>query len=494
MSVTRTSPRLTFAIVAIGVCSYSLLQSVSVPTMPLIQAELETDQATASWILTAFLLSASVATPIIGRMGDSFGKRRMYVWSLAALTAGAVLAAVAPSIEVMIGARVLQGLGGGTLPLAFAILRDELPKERVAGAIALTSSLLSMGFAAGIVLAGPVAETLGFRALFLLPALVAAGAAISVLRMVPESPVLTREPIPLLPALLLTGWLVALLLGVSQAPTWGWTAPATIGLLGAAGVLLALWVRVEWTCAQPLVDLRLMGRRGVWSANLVALLIGIAMYASFGFIPQLIQTPEATGYGFGASVTVSGYLMLPTAVASFLCGLVSARLAELVGMRRILVIGGGITAISLAMIAFVHAEPWQMCLASALSGLGTGLVFANLANAVVAAVPPEHTGVATGMNANIRTVGGTIGSAVMTSVVTVETLPSGYPVEQGYINGFVFLAIVATAAAFAAMLIPAARRDTPSALETPARRSVSPVTRDVSPISRDVTDMPCRST
>jgi EmrB/QacA subfamily drug resistance transporter len=489
MSVPHTSPRLTFAIVAIGVCSYSLLQSVSVPTMPLIQTELETDQATGSWILTAFLLSASVATPIIGRMGDSFGKRRMYVWSLAALTAGALLAAAAPNIEVMIGARVLQGLGGGTLPLAFAILRDELPKERVAGAIALTSSLLSMGFAAGIVLAGPVAETLGFRALFLLPALVAAGAAICALRMVPESPVLTREPIPLLPALLLAGWLVALLLGVSQAPSWGWTAPATIGLLGAAAVLLAAWIRVEWTARLPLVDLRLMGRRGVWTANLVALLIGIAMYASFGFIPQLTQTPSSAGYGFGASVTVAGYLMLPTAITSFLCGLVSARLADLIGMRSILVIGGLLTAVSLVMVAFVHDQPWQMCVAAGLSGLGTGLVFANLANAVVAAVPPEHTGVATGMNANIRTVGGTIGSAVMTSIVTAQTLPSGYPAEQGYINGFGFLALVALGAALAAMLIPLAPRRV-----APVGRDVTYAGRSVAPVDREGTEMPCRPT
>jgi predicted MFS family arabinose efflux permease len=339
------------------------------------------------------------------------------------------------------------------------------------------------------VLAGPVAETLGFRALFLLPALVAAGAAICALRMVPESPVLTREPIPLLPALLLAGWLVALLLGVSQAPSWGWTAPATIGLLGAAAVLLAAWIRVEWTARLPLVDLRLMGRRGVWTANLVALLIGIAMYASFGFIPQLTQTPSSAGYGFGASVTVAGYLMLPTAITSFLCGLVSARLADIIGMRSILVIGGLLTAVSLVMVAFIHDEPWQMCVAAGLSGLGTGLVFANLANAVVAAVPPEHTGVATGMNANIRTVGGTIGSAVMTSIVTAETLPSGYPAEQGYINGFGFLALIALGAALAAMLIPLAPRKV-----APVGRDVTYAGRGVAPVDREGSEMPCRPT
>ena len=456
----RARHRLTFSVLAVGVCSYSLLQSMTVPALPRIQQELNTNQSTAAWVLTAFLLAASVATPIGGRLGDSFGKRRMLVVSLCALSVGAVVAALATSIEVMIAARVVQGLGGGALPLAFGIIRDELPPRRIPGAIAFTSSLLAVGFGAGIVLAGPIIDTLGFHWLFLLPAAVSGAGAIAALLVVPESAVRSREPIAAMPALLLTGWLIALLVGVSKAPQWGWTSPSVVGCLVAATALFGVWVYAEHTVAVPLIDLHLMSTRGVWSANLVALLIGVAMYGSFGFLPQFNQTPSENGYGFGASVAEAGHMMLPAAAGTFLCGLVAARLATRIGVRHAIVLGCLITSGGLGLAVLAHDQKWEMYLAGGLSGLGTGLTFACLANAVVAAVPTEKTGVATGMNANIRTVGGSIGAAVMTTIVTANLQPSGFPAEGGYTVGFAFLASAALFAGLAGLLIPRAPRFT----------------------------------
>ena len=411
-------------------------------------------------MLTAFLLAASVATPIGGRLGDSFGKRRMLVVSLGALSVGAVVAALATSIEVMIAARVIQGLGGGALPLAFGIIRDELPPRRIPGAIAFTSTLLAIGFGAGIVLAGPIIDTLGYHWLFLLPAAVSGVGAIVALLVIPESAVRSGEPIATIPAVLLTGWLVTLLVGVSKAPQWGWASPAVGGCLAAAAALFALWVYAERTVEVPLIDLHLMGSRGVWSANLVALLIGVAMYGSFGFLPQFNQTPRENGYGFGASVAEAGHMMLPAAAGTFLCGLVAAPLASRIGVRQAIVLGCLITSGGLGLAVLAHDQKWEMYLAGGLSGLGTGLTFACLANAVVAAVPPEKTGVATGMNANIRTVGGSIGAAMMTTIVTANLQPSGFPAEGGYTVGFAFLASAALFAGFAGLLIPRAPRFT----------------------------------
>jgi EmrB/QacA subfamily drug resistance transporter len=456
--MTQGRPRMTFAVLAIGVCSYSLLQSMTVPALPRIQQELDTDQSTAAWVLTAFLLAASVATPIGGRLGDSLGKRRMLVVSLSALAVGAVVAALATSIEVMIAARVVQGLGGGALPLAFGIIRDELPPRQIPGAIAFTSSLLAVGFGAGIVLAGPIIDTLGYHWLFLLPALVSGAGAVAAMLVVPESAVRSGEPIAATPAFLLTGWLVALLVGVSKAPQWGWTSPAVVGCLVAAAAFFGLWVYAERTAAFPLIDLHLMSTRGVWSANLVALLIGIAMYGSFGFLPQFNQTPSVNGYGFGATVAEAGHMMLPAAAGTFLCGLVAARLATRIGVRQAIVLGCLITSGGLGAAVFAHDQKWEMYLAGGLSGLGTGLTFACLANAVIAAVPPEKTGVATGMNANIRTVGGSIGAAVMTTIVTANVQPSGFPAEGGYTVGFAFLASATLLGGLAGLLIPRAPR------------------------------------
>ncbi|WP_238005456.1 MFS transporter [Dactylosporangium sp. AC04546] len=446
--------RLILFVLCSGVLAQPLLQALAVPTLPRIQQRFDTDQSTAAWVLTAFLLTASVAAPVGGRAGDAFGKTRVLAISLGLLAVGSLAAAAAGSIGLLIAARAVQGLGGGAVPLSFAILRDHLPRHRLRGAVALTSSLLSVGFAAGIVVAGPILDGLGYRWLFLLPAIAAVAGAVAVLWLIPESPVRSGARITLTPALLLAGWLVTLLLGVSRGPHDGWSSPWVLGLLTSSVALAAAWLYSESKVRTPLIDLRMMATRGVWSANLVALTIGIAMYGSFVFLPQFTQTPSDNGYGFGASVTAAGQLMLPSSVVGFLCGLSAARLAAWLGVRLTLVYGSLATAVSLAMVTVLHAEVWQVVVASCVCSAGTGVVFANLANATVDAVPAHQTGTAIGMNANIRIVGGAIGSALGVTILTADLLPSGYPTERGYVLGFAFMAGASLVAGLAALLIP----------------------------------------
>lgn len=450
--------RLTFGVLAAGVCTYTLVQSTTVPALPHLQEELGASQAGASWILTSFLISASVATPIAGRLGDALGKVRVLVASLLLLALGSLVAAFAPTLPVMIVARTVQGLAGGVLPLAFGVVRDELTPARVPSAVALISSLMSVGFGTGIVVSGPVVAYAGHRVLFLIPAVAGVVAAVVVARHVPESPVRSRQRVPLLPAVLLSGWLVTGLLGVSRAPHVGWDSPLTLGLLAAAGLLLGAWAAVESRIEEPLVDLRLVLDRDVVGANLVALLVGISMYASFGFLPQLMQTPTSTGYGMGLSMPEAGLLTLPNAALSFVGGVLSPRLVRRVGERPLIATGCTVSAGGLVVVALAHAHPWQIVLANALCGIGGGMVFAVLANVVVAGAPRGSTSVAAGLNANLRTVGGAIGSAVMASVVTHQLLDEGHPAESGYVLGFALLAVLSLVAALAAATtLPAAR-------------------------------------
>ncbi|MET0930754.1 MAG: MFS transporter [Aeromicrobium sp.] len=451
----RTHYWVTFAVLAVAVASYTLMQSLTIPVLTQIEEVFDTDQSTVTWVLTAYLLSASVFTPIMGRLGDAYGKQRLLVISLVMLALGSLVAALAPTIGVLILARVIQGVGGGVLPLAFGIIRDEFPLEKIGGAVSVVSSLLAVGFGAGIVLAGPLTSSLGFRWLFWLPFIVTAVAAVVAVVVVPESPVRTPGRIAVLPALMLSGWLVALLLGLSQAPKWGWGDPRTIGLLVAAVVIAAVWIKVELTVDVPLIDMKMMRLPGVWTTNLVALLLGVGMYASFGFIPQFNQTPGTNGYGFGSTVTESGLILLPAAVMTFLTGLVAAPIARRVGPKTVVVFGSALGAAGMFLLAAFHAEAWQVALTNAISGTGIGLAFACLAGLIVAAVTPEQTGVASGMNANIRTIGGSIGTAVMASIVTAQYLPSGFPKEIGYSAGFVVLGGALLAGAIAGLLIPA---------------------------------------
>ena len=249
---------------------------------------------------------------------------------------------------------------------------------------------------------------------------------------VPASPVRTAGRIDLRAAVLLSAWLVCLLLAISQGSTWGWTSGRVLGLLAGAAVTVALWVRTEVRSDEPLIDMRMMRLPAVWTTNVVSLLFGVGMYSLFAFLPQFLQTPESAGYGFGATVTESGLLMLPQSVATFVAGLLSGRLAARHGSKRVLIAGTGLYAACLLSLTLLHEQLWMVLVTTLLMGLAFGLAFAAMSNLVVESVPMSQTGVASGMNANIRTVGGAIGGAVLASVVTAGARADGLPVEAGY--------------------------------------------------------------
>jgi EmrB/QacA subfamily drug resistance transporter len=454
----RAHYQVTFAVLAMGVAAFALLQSLVIPVLTTVQHQLHTTQSAATWVLTAYLLSASVMTPILGRVGDMIGKERVFVTTLVALAAGSLLAAVAPSIGVMIVARVIQGVAGGMVPVAFGIIRDEFPADKVAGAVGALASLTAVGAGLGIVLAGPIVNALDYHWLFWLPMILTIAAAVSAVVFVPESPVRTPGRISWLPALLLSAWLVALLVALSEAPDWGWGSGRILGLLAGAVLLAASWVAAELRAATPLIDMKMMRRTAVWTNNLVSLLLGIGMYATFAFLPEFVQTPAAAGYGFGASITRSGLMLLPSAITMFIVGMFAGRLAARLG-GKVLVIAGCLTgAAAMAMLAFAHRQQWQIYVSNALMGVGFGLAFSAMSALIVMAVPASQTGVASGMNANIRTIGGSIGSAAMASIVTSHLAPSGLPRESGYTTGFAVMTGGLVLAALAGLLIPAARR------------------------------------
>jgi MFS family permease len=358
----------------------------------------------------------------------------------------------------MIIARVIQGVGGGVLPLTFGIIRDEFPHDKVPGAVGVIAALTAVGAGLGIVLAGPIVDVLGYHWLFWLPLVLVSIAGVTAHFFVPESPVRTEGKISWAAAVLLSGWLVALLVAVSQAPTWGWASPKVVGLLGAAVVLCVGWFVVEVRSPHPLIDMRMMRIPAVWTTNLVALLFGIGMYATFAFLPEFLQTPTSAGYGFGASITESGLILLPMTVTMFAAGVASGRLARRFGSKRLLVVGAVISASPFALLAFAHDAKWEILIAMAVLGGGFGMAFAAMSNLIVGAVPAEQTGVASGMNANIRTIGGSIGAAVMASIVTAGVAPGRLPHESGYVHGFVTLGAATLAAAFAGLLVPTVRR------------------------------------
>jgi EmrB/QacA subfamily drug resistance transporter len=434
--------------------AYALLQSLVVPALPALQVDLHTTPAGVTWIFTAYLLAASVATPIAGRVGDMFGKKRTLVVVLFGVSGGTFLAALATTLPVMIGARLIQGLGGAIFPLAFGIIRDEFPRERVAGGIALISGLLGIGAGLGIVLSGPILAHLDYHWLFWIPFAVLAATALATMIVIPESPVRAPGNVHWLGAVLLSSWLVCLLLAISEAPTWGWVSARTVGLLVAAIVLALAWVRVEARSRTPLVDMQMMRLRGVWTTNLAGFLIGFGMYSSFVLIPQLVQTPPSNGYGFGSSVTQAGLFLIPSTAMMLIAAPVAGRLAGRFGSKLPLVLGATVTMLAFVLLAAAHSAHWQIYAASLLLGIGVGFAFASMANLIVEAVRPDQTGVATGMNAVMRTIGGAIGGQVAASILSARLLADGIPDEQGYTLSFTIMAVALAASVVASLAVP----------------------------------------
>jgi EmrB/QacA subfamily drug resistance transporter len=445
---------LTFAALALAGVTFALLQSLVAPALPEIQRDLHASAPSAAWILTAYLLSASILTPIAGRVGDMFGKERTLVLSLVVLGVGTFVAAVANSIGLLIAARVVQGCGGAIFPLAFGIIRDEFPRERVAHGIALISAILGIGGGLGIVLAGPIVDALSYHWLFWFPLGLVAIATVTTVLFVPESPIKVPGRVNVAGALLLSAWLVCLLVGISEGSSWGWGDGRIVGLFVAALVLLVAWVRNEQRAAEPLVDMRMMRVRGVWTVNASAFLVGAGMYSSFVLLPLFVETPTSAGYGLGATVTGAGLFMLPSTIMMLLVSPIAGRMANRVGSRVPLIAGAATTCLAFAFFAVAHSVGWEIYLGSALLGAGIGLAFASLANLIVEAVRPDQTGVATGMNTVMRTLGGSIGSQIGASVIAGTVVGHALPTEHGFTLAFVVASVACGLAALASLGVP----------------------------------------
>ena len=448
-----------FAVLLMGISAFAVLQSLIAPVLSTFITALHTTQDTATWLMTAYLLAASVATPILGRIGDKVGKERMLVFTLLALTAGSGLAALSHSVGLMILARAIQGLGGGLLPLSFGIIRDEFPAEKVNSAIGLGSATTAVGGGLGLLVAGPIVTHLNYHWLFWIPMVLTAIATVACWLFVPESPVRTPGRISWGASVLLSAWLVMLLLAVSQGPTWGWGSAKVLGLFAGAAICLPVWIRTELKSSAPLIDMRMMRLPAVWTTNVVAMLFGVGMYTVMTFLPQLVQTPKAVaGYGLSASITQSGIYLLPMTIGMFVLGIAAAPLAKRIGLKAVLVLGCAVSIPGFAFLALGHSHGWQIYAASGLLGIGIGLAFASMSTIVVQSVPPAQVGVASGMNANIRTIGGAIGSSVAASVLASGVSAAApIPKDAGYTHVFWMLAAAAVLAALAALIIPAVK-------------------------------------
>ncbi|MGA7207160.1 MAG: MFS transporter [Specibacter sp.] len=443
---------------SLGGLSFAVLQSLVAPALATIGRDLGVSTADAAWVLTAYLLSAAVLTPILGRLGDMVGKRKILIVVLVLLLAGTLLAALAPNLGVLIVARALQGAAGAIMPLSIGIVRDELPHEQVGVTIGLLSAIFGVGAGVGIVAAGPIVEHLSWHWLFWLPLVLVVIALLGVIFGMPESPVKTPGRLDILGASILTVALVSLLLAISEGENWGWSSGKTVGLLALGVVAMVVFVVVELRVKEPLIDMRLMKVRGVWTAHVVALVFGFAMFGTFVLVPTLLQLPKMTGYGFGTTVSQAGLFLLPTVLMMVVFGPLAGIMVRTFGPKMPMLLGGVFVTAAFVLPAFSHGAIWQIVVSGVLTGAGIGLALAATSNAIIESVPAEQTGEAIGVNTIARTIGSSIGTAVIAALISSNSTPQGLPLDNAFTIGFWVCAAVAVLAIAGALAAPSRGR------------------------------------
>ncbi|MFD9389980.1 MFS transporter [Streptomyces sp. NPDC060000] len=449
--------RLTIPVLAYCGILMAVMQTVVVPLLPDLPRLTGASPGAVSWMVTASLLSGAVLTPVLGRAGDMYGKRRVLLISFGLMAAGSVVCALTSDIGVLIAARTLQGAASSVVPLSISILRDELPPHRRGSAVALMSSTVGVGAALGLPAAAVVVQYANWHVMFWVTAALG-GTGVALIRWaVPESPV--REPgrfdVP--GALGLAAGLITLLLAVSQGGQWGWGSARIIGLFLTSVLVLGLWWWHQLRAEQPLVDLRLVSRPRVGLSHVAALLTGFAFYANSLVTAQLVQAPEASGYGLGLSIVQTGLCLLPGGITMLLFSPLSARISEARGPRVTLAVGAAVIASGYAVRVVDSRELWMIMVGATVVATGTTLAYSALPSLILRAVPPGQTASANGFNVLMRTIGQATSSAAVAAVLVHHTsLVGGAPVPtlHGYLLAFGVAGAVALAACAVALTIP----------------------------------------
>ncbi|MEV8590513.1 MFS transporter [Streptomyces sp. NPDC051180] len=465
---TPDQPRARFVVPVLAFCGVvvAVMQTLVVPLLPHVPELTGASTGAAGWLVTVTLLTGAVFTPVLGRVGDMYGKRRVLLASLGVLTLGSVLCAVSSDIGVLIAGRALQGAALAVIPLGISIIRDELPAERVLPSIALMSSTLGIGAAVGLPLAAVVTENFDWHTMFWASAALGLIDLALVLWIVPESAVRSPGRFDVPGTLGLAGVLVGVLLAITQGSGWGWTSPPTLGVLGASVLLALLWGRYELRTSSPIVDLRVSARPAVLLTNVAALLIGFAFYANSLVTAQLVQEPTSTGYGLGASIVVSGLCLLPGGLAMVALSPVSARISAAYGPRTALGLAAVVMALGYVVRFFTSHSLWLIVAGATVVACGTAIAYSALPALVMRAVPVSETASANGLNTLMRSVGQAGCSAVVTAVLahlTFVTAGRTAPTLHAYLLIFLIAAGAALAALAATLLLPSDRpgRDAP---------------------------------
>ncbi|MEV6401502.1 MFS transporter [Streptomyces bobili] len=449
------------ATLALAGVTAAIMQTLVTPLIAELPQILDTSSSNAAWVITVTLLAAAVCVPVVGRLGDLLGKRRMLLACAVPLIVGSVVCALASDVVTMIVGRGLQGMGMGMLPLGIALLRDVLPAEKLSSSIALVSASMGIGGGLGLPIAAAIAQYANWRVLFWGSAGMAVAVTLLIWFLIPDVPAGAKgQRFDLPGALGLAVGLVSLLLAVSKGADWGWGSATTLGLFAIAVVVFVAWGFWETRTTDPLTDLRTTARPRVLLTNLASVFVGFAMYASMLVMPQLLQFPEATGYGLGQSMLATGLWMAPGGIMMMFVSPLGGKLTNARGPKFTLVCGALVIAAGYGLSMALMGSAWGLMIVGIVINSGVGLAYGAMPALVMSSVPVSETAAANGFNTLMRSLGTSIGAAVIGVILAQMTTTLGgvsLASEDGFRTALLVGGGLALVSAAIASFIPGVR-------------------------------------
>lgn len=455
--------RTIIAVLSLCGLTVSLQQTSLVAALADLHHTLDTTPEDASWVVTITLLTSAVSMPIISRLADMFGKRKMLVLCLLFVTLGSVVGALGDSLALVLVGRGLQGMSFAIVPVGISVMRDLLPKERIGAAVGMMSATLGIGGAVGLPLGGFVYSNFGVNMVFVLSAVVGVVLLVLILAVVEESVIRSPGKVDYLGSLLLSAALLSLLLAISKGTTWGWGSGLTIGLFIVSALILALWIPFELRRVEPLVDLRTMARRPVMVTNIATIMIGFSMFGQMLGAMQMLTLPEGgPGAGFGMSPMEAGLFLLPSGALMVILAPVSAVISHRFGAKTTLITGGSLIVVGyLLMIYSGQSLAWLM-IGICISSAGVALSYAALPTLIMRAVPVTETASANGLNALLRSIGTSCSSAVVAMILSADVVLSAgetVPTDHAFRLIFAVSALAAALGTLTAFVLPKHRQE-----------------------------------
>jgi MFS family permease len=399
----------------------AIVSSLGAPLIPSIARSDKVTLSAAQWLLTAALMTGALATPAMGRLADGPRKRRVVEFALAVVLAGCVLSATASSFVVVVVGRGLQGVGLGLLPVTMAIARSQFSPDKSRRAIATLSVSGAVGAGLGYPITALIAQFFDFRGAFWFGAFTVALALVLVVVVLPGRSAGVPRRFDLVGMATLGLAVVGVSIVLSEGGEWGWTSFRSLGVVAFSLLVAGFWVGYELRISDPLIDVRQVRNRSVLTADIAGFLIAAAMYLFLPIVVEFVQIPVASGYGFGASILVSGLVLVPLSVASFAASRTLVSFDRRFGPRTMIPMGSIVFAAGPLFFAFAHQALWEAFVASGITGIGIGFTFAAMPGFVVRAVPASETGSAMGFYQVLRSIGLSLGSALAAAVLAAYT-------------------------------------------------------------------------